>query len=76
MKKAQKRALVVFLVTAVLGLGALAFVARTAWRYGDTPSGSASGRVEVEIPKGATAKDVAERLAAAGLVDRPMVFRL
>jgi len=75
-KRAQKRALVVFLVTAVAGLVALAVVARAAWRYGDTASGPAQGRVEVEIPKGATAHDVADRLAAAGLVARPLVFRL
>jgi UPF0755 protein len=74
--KAQERALVVFLVTMVLGLGALALVARAAWRYGDTASGTAQGRVEVEIPKGATAHEVADRLNAAGLIDRPLVFRL
>src|SRR5882724_3260127 len=49
--RAQKRALVVFLVTALAGLVALAVVARGAWRYGDTASGPARGRVEVEIPK-------------------------
>jgi UPF0755 protein len=76
MKPAMRRALVVFLITGVLGLGAVGLVARVAWRYGDTRAGSASGRVEVEIPKGATAGDVAERLAAAGLIDRPTVFRL
>jgi UPF0755 protein len=75
-KPAKKHALVVFVVTGVLGLAGLGFVARTAWRYGDTPGGSAVGRVEVEIPKGATAHDVADRLAAAGLIDRPVVFRL
>jgi UPF0755 protein len=75
-KRAQKRALVVFVVTIVLGLGALGYVARTAWRYGDTASGAAQGRVEVEIPKGATAHEVADRLYAAGLIDRPLVFRL
>ncbi|HXI55597.1 MAG TPA: endolytic transglycosylase MltG, partial [Polyangia bacterium] len=39
-------------------------------------SGTAQGHVEVEIPKGATAHDVADRLFAAGLIDRPLVFRL
>ncbi|HVZ75595.1 MAG TPA: endolytic transglycosylase MltG [Polyangia bacterium] len=76
MKQAKKRALLFFVVTLVGGLGAAAFVARTAWRYGDTPGGGAQGKVEVEIPKGATARDVAERLSAAGLIDRPLVFRL
>jgi len=73
---AMKRALLVFLVTAVVGLGAIALLARAAWRYGDTPAGTARGRVEIDIPKGATAGDVAERLAAAGLIGRPAVFRL
>jgi UPF0755 protein len=75
-KQAKKRALVVFLATLVLGLGVLGYAARTAWRYGDTASGTAQGRVEVEIPKGASAHDVADRLFAAGLIDRPLVFRL
>ena len=76
MKQAKKRALVVFLATIVLGLGVLGYAARTAWRYGDTATGTAQGRVEVEIPKGASAHEVAERLFAAGLIDRPLVFRL
>jgi UPF0755 protein len=71
-----KRALIVFAATAVLGLGALAFVARAAWKYGDTPAGTARGPVQIEITKGATAHEVADRLAAAGLIDRPVVFRL
>ena len=76
MKVAVKRALIVFAATGALGLGVLGYVAHTAWRYGDTASGTAQGRVEVEIPKGATAHEVADRLAAAGLIDRPVVFRL
>jgi UPF0755 protein len=76
MHRAMKRAFVVFLVTGALGLAALGFIAHTAWRYGDTPGGVARGNVEVEIPKGATAGDVADRLAAAGLIGRPAVFRL
>jgi UPF0755 protein len=76
MKPAMKRALLVFLVTGALGFGALAVLARVAWRYGDTPGGHARGKVEVEIPKGATAGEVAERLAAAGLIGRSSVFRL
>jgi UPF0755 protein len=76
MKRAQKRAFIVFLSTIGLGLVALAVVARAAFRYGDTPSGAAAGKVEVEIPKGATAHDVADRLFSAGLIDRPLVFRL
>jgi UPF0755 protein len=76
MKPAKKRAFVVFLVTGVLGLAVVGFVARTALRYGDTPGGTAQGRVEIEIPKGATAHEVADRLAAVNLIDRPVVFRL
>jgi UPF0755 protein len=76
MHKAMKRAFVAFLITGALGLGTLAFVARTAWRYGDTPAGTATGTVEIEIPKGASAGDVADRLAAAGLIGRPSIFRL
>jgi UPF0755 protein len=76
MHKAMKRAFVAFLVTGVLGLGSLAVVARAAWRYGDTPGGTATGNVEVEIPKGAAAGVVADRLAAAGLIGRPTIFRL
>ena len=72
----MRRALRVFVVTTLIGIGAVAWVAHTAWRYGDRATGTARGPVEVEIPKGATAGDVADRLAAAGLLDRPAVFRL
>ena len=51
-------------------------VVRTAWKYGDTPGGTARGRVPVEIPNGATAGDVAERLKTAGLIGNPSIFRL
>lgn len=76
MKRDMKRAAAVFLVTTVLGLAVVAWVAFTAFKYGDKPSGSAQGRVEVEIPKGASAGQVAEILHGAGLIDRPTVFRL
>jgi len=72
----MKRALIVFLVTSAVGLIALIVVARTAWRYGDTPGGTAAGKVAVEIPNGATAGDVAARLKDAGLIGNPTVFRL
>jgi UPF0755 protein len=72
----MKRAFQVFLATTLLGLAAIGWVARTAWRYGDRATGGARGPVEVEIPRGAGAGDVADRLAAAGLLDRPAVFRL
>jgi UPF0755 protein len=73
---AQRRALVVFLVTVAFGLGALAFVARAAWRYGETAAGSAQGPVELDVPKGANAHDVADLLYKAGLIDRPLAFRI
>ncbi len=76
MTRPMKRALVVFAITSLLGLVAMTFVARTAWRYGDRPGGSARGRVTVEIPNGASAGEVAERLAQAGLIGNPAVFRL
>ena len=61
MTKPMKRALIVFLITSAIGLIALIVVARTAWRYGDTPGGTATGKVAVEIPNGASALDVASR---------------
>jgi UPF0755 protein len=76
MKQPMKRALIVFLATSVIGLGALLVVVRTAWHYGDRPGGTAQGKVTVEIPAGASARDVAERLQAAGLIGNPVIFRL
>jgi UPF0755 protein len=76
MNRPMKRALVVFILTSVIGLVVLSLVARTAWRYGDTPGGTAQGKVTVEIPTGASARDVADRLVAAGLIGNPVVFRL
>jgi UPF0755 protein len=72
----MRRAFRVFVATTLIGIAAIAWVAHTAWRYGDRATGTARGPVEVEIPKGASAGDVADRLAAAGLLDRPAVFRL
>jgi UPF0755 protein len=75
-KPAKKRALIVFAATLAIGLGVAGWVVFTALRYGDTPAGTARGRVEIEVPKGATARDVAERLSAAGLIERSLVFRI
>jgi len=72
----MRKAFRVFVVTTLLGVAGMAWVAHTAWRYGDRATGTARGTVEVEIPKGASAGDVADRLAAAGLLDRPAIFRL
>jgi UPF0755 protein len=72
----MKKALIVFAATWVVGLVALAVVLRAAWTYGDRPGGIAQGKVEIEIPSGAGAGEVADRLAAAGLIGNPAVFRL
>ena len=55
----MKRAFTVFLLTTIMGLAAVGWVVHTAFKYGDKPSGTARGRVEVEIPKGASAGQVA-----------------
>ena len=76
MTKPMKRALIVFLSTSAIGLIVLIVVARSAWRYGDIPGGTATGKVLIEIPNGASAYDVASRLKDAGLIGNPTVFRL
>ncbi len=48
MHKPMKRALIAFLITSALGLIALIVVARTAWRYGDTPGGTAAGKIAID----------------------------
>src|SRR4029079_12239599 len=76
MNKPMKRALIAFLITSAVGLIALVVVARTAWRYGEPTGGTASGKVTVEIPNGASAGDVSARLMDAGLIGNPTIFRL
>jgi UPF0755 protein len=76
LRRPLKRALIVFAITSVLGVIGLIVVARTAWRYGDRPGGTARGPVTIEIPIGASAGEVAERLSQAGLIGNPAVFRL
>ena len=72
---AMKRALVVFLVTIVVGLGALGFVARTAWRYGDTASGAAraASRSRSRRARAPTTSPIAVR---GGAPRTSAVFRL
>ncbi|HEY5000027.1 MAG TPA: hypothetical protein VII36_12815, partial [Usitatibacter sp.] len=59
MKRDMRRALFVFLGSTAIGIVVVAWLAFTAFRYGDKPTGSARGSVEIEIPKGATAGQVA-----------------
>lgn len=72
----MRRAFRVFVLTTIGGVLIVALVAYKAWRYPDTAAGSARGPVEVEIPRGAAAGQVAERLAAVGLISQPAIFRL
>jgi cell division protein YceG involved in septum cleavage len=76
MTRPMRRALLVFLLTTALGGGVLVGVLNKVVRYPDTRTGSARGTVEVEIPKGAGARQVSELLAAAGLLENPSYFRL
>lgn len=73
---ARARAFAVFLLTLVLGAGALGFVTLRFLRYPDQATGSASGPVELTIPRGASAGEVARRLAEAGLLAEARWFRL
>jgi len=76
MTRPMRRALLVFLLTTALGGGVLVGVLNKIVHYADTPTGSARGAVEVEIPKGAGARQVSELLAGAGLLENPSYFRL
>jgi UPF0755 protein len=75
MTQPKRRALLVFLLTTVLGAGALLIVVKKVLRYPDMVTGRAQGTVELEIPKGAGAGQVSDLLAAAGLLERPSYFR-
>ena len=48
MTRDMKRALFVFLATTVMGIVAVAWLVFAALRYGDTPTGSARGNVEID----------------------------
>jgi UPF0755 protein len=72
----RRRAFRVFLITAALGLLCVVWLVRKITSYPDRATGSASGTVEVEIPRGAGAQKVSELLGEAGLVARPAFFRL
>jgi UPF0755 protein len=76
MTSPRRRAFQVFLATTAVGLLSVAFIAYKALTYPERASGSARGKVELEIPRGAGAQKVSELLAQAGLIDRPALFRL
>ncbi|HJX53181.1 MAG TPA: endolytic transglycosylase MltG, partial [Polyangia bacterium] len=76
MTRPMRRALLVFSLTTALGGGVLLGVLNKIVHYPDRATGSAHGTVEVEIPKGAGARQVSELLAAAGLLENPSYFRL
>jgi UPF0755 protein len=76
MNKPMRQALWVFLATTAVGIVALLLLLNKVRHYPDTATGSAKGTVEIEIPKGANARQVSELLASAGLLDSPTYFRL
>jgi UPF0755 protein len=76
MSKPMRRALLVFLVTTALGALVLLVLVGKVLRYPDSATGPARGTVEVDIPKGAAARQVSELLAGKGLLDSPGYFRL
>jgi len=76
MNPPMRKAFKVFLVTTLLGLGAVGVVLWKTVRYPDEPSGYAMGVVEFDVPKGAGAQQVSELLADKGLLQRPAIFRL
>jgi UPF0755 protein len=76
MTSPRRRAFQVFLATTAIGLLSVTYVVYKAMTYPDRASGSAHGRVELEIPRGAGAQKVSELLAGVGLIDRPAWFRL
>jgi UPF0755 protein len=72
----MRRAFRIFVLTLFLFVGGGAFVGYQMFTYPDGISGTASGTVELTIERGATARQVADAVAAKGLVDNPTWFRL
>jgi UPF0755 protein len=72
----MRKALAVFLATTVVGVFVVTFIGYKVWTYPDRPAGPARGVVEIDVPKGAGAGQVAEILARAGLLEQPALFRL
>lgn len=66
----------VFVFTSLAGLIMAGAVAYKFFTYPETFGGSAQGKVELVIPKGAAAGQVARLLEAAGVLEHPTLFRL
>lgn len=76
MTRAQRQALAVFAATVAFAAGALLLAVRSLWTYPNASAGGARGRVELEIPRGAGAGQVAALLHERRLIERPALFRL
>jgi len=76
MTSPRRRAFQVFLITVAVGVAVVGWLAHRVWTYPDRATGAARGSVEIDIPKGAPAQQVAQLLAQAGLIERPAFFRL
>jgi len=72
----MRHALVVFLATMLLGVGGFAIAAYQIWTYPERPDGRVDTQVEIEIPRGVTAKGVSNLLEEAELIRSPLLFRL
>jgi UPF0755 protein len=71
LSKGSKRFLGLMTALALLTVGAI-----TVLNSGAAPSGGQSRTVTVEIPPGMAAAEVADRLAAAGVIESALAFRL
>ena len=70
------RAFRVFVVTTLIGLVAIGFLAFKFFTYPERFSGTAQGHVEFTVAKGASAGQVAANLGRTGLLQYPTLFRL
>ena len=58
------------------GLLVFAVAAYQIWTFPDRAAGPTRGNMQITIPRGATAQDVAALLEDAGLIKNPLLFRL
>lgn len=72
----MKSAFRVFVWTTLAGLVVVGVVAYKFFTYPERFSGTARGRVEFTIARGASAGQVATNLSRAGLLENPTLFRL